>query len=219
MRRNGILLSTIAAVAGLIAVMFIAQPAEAHPAGDFYGPTKAGLWPNSHSEPYHIRAGFPSSTWLVRIQDGSDAWNAAGGASEPTLYYAGTTSNVGNFDTPCSSDYSGIYYRDLDYINSGYLGLTRTCNAFGQISNFQISIDTDRNWSVSSGPPASNEFDFQGVITHEMGHGTGWYGHFTLPADCPNTSADQTMCVATSPGDFTWRSLAGHDLHTFLAAY
>ena len=39
------------------------------------------------------------------------------------------------------------------------------------VSEMDIEFDSTRNWYFGTGSPASNQFDFESVATHELGHG------------------------------------------------
>lgn len=214
----------------VVSLLFFAPqaPAGAHNAADYYYQfgSSTGKWPNYSLEPWFVRTtGFPNSSYYYRISESDDAWNAVGGSSgpEPDFNYIGGTTVAGNFDQPCQSTYSGVYWRS---IGPGVLAQTKNCRdpTSGLTSMFQISVNSvGFTWYVGTGTPASNQWDLKSVVTHEMGHGTGFAGHFptTGPfAACP-ASARATMCAGdpVDRGTTYLRTLGVHDIHTFDAAY
>lgn len=86
-------------------------------------------------------------------------------------------------------------------------------------TRFQISIDSGREWYTGTETPASNQWDFLSLITHEFGHSRGFYGHFADYDVCPPTTAESTMCLEQFQGQTRRRTLSVHDIHTFNAAY
>jgi hypothetical protein len=82
-------------------------------------------------------------------------------------------------DKPCRATFNGVYWRNLDYLGPGVLGYTPHCeNARGQVIRFSMSIDSDARWYVGTGNAPKGRIDAWSVVTHEMGHATGRYGHF-----------------------------------------
>jgi hypothetical protein len=124
-------------------------------------------------------------------------------------------------DKPCRATFNGVYWRNLDYLGPGVLGYTPHCeNARGQVIRFSMSIDSDARWYVGTGNAPKGRIDAWSVVTHEMGHATGRYGHFKESEDvCPNNSHRQTMCPGIYPGTERQCTLGAHDIHTFRNAY
>jgi hypothetical protein len=121
----------------------------------------------------------------------------------------------------------------IDYENQGNNGTraeTLTCDldldANNRIDFFWIAIDTeesgyDLHWNVFS-TPASLDYDYSGLFTHEMIHGTGFMGHFSGASDACDTGVGvySDMCLGTNLGiqnagasnGTWWRSLTVHDI-------
>jgi hypothetical protein len=217
---------TVAAIGAVLGFMAIspAAPASAHTSSTYYYTSSPlGKWPGSHLEPYYVRNGFPSSAYVSRISESDDVWNAASGSSlvEPDFSYSGTTGLTGNFDSPCSISWSGVYYRSLAYLGSGTRAATKACkNTSGITQNFQlsVSITSETPWYTGTGIPSSTQWDLKSLVTHEFGHATAFWGHFTDV--CPVSDSRQTMCVGFDARGTTYlRTLGTHDIHTFTGAY
>lgn len=74
--------------------------------------------------------------------------------------------------------------------------------------------------------------DLQSIITHELGHATGFQKHYDGPGGAdsgyaptardvchPDSSARQTMCQTDTGGKTWWRTLGKYDLAIFREAY
>lgn len=86
----------------------------------------------------------------------------------------------------------------------------------------RIRIDF-RTWDNDGIPIASNAFDFRGVVTHELGHATGWGSgwkvHITGSSYCDTGGTwGETMCKWLDEGQSHWGDLDSHDKHTFADA-
>ena len=190
-----------ALVAGLILILPLAvsSAASAHPAADYYTGA-GGKWSSNRTITFYVRNGFPSpATWNPTINRGADQWNAKDTGPEPRFTNAGATSTTGNADTPCSATYNGIYWRDLDYLGTGVLGYTPHCeNSSGVVTRFSMSLDADAPWYVGTGATPNGRIDAWSVVTHEMGHATGWAGHFAESNDAGPTAPAATPCAPAS---------------------
>lgn len=206
---------------GFVLALMVGLPASANAHSTAFYTGGGGLWPTYSGVYYKVRQGFPTVAYYNRIEDGGNQWNAAGTSSgiEPDFYYNGSTTVTGNADAPCSATYNGIYWRDLDYLGSGVLGYTPHCeNSSGVVTRFSFSVDSDRTWYTGTGTATS--WDLWSLTTHEFGHATGWYGHFS-PGEsiCDNTASQATMCPEYFPNTVRMRTLDDHSKHTFVAAY
>ena len=209
-------------ISGMLVVLMALSPtvsASAHPASDYYySSSPLGKWPSTHTEPFLVRNTFPSSSYVSRISESDNAWNTAPGSSlaEVDFRYDGTTTSTGNFDSPCSISWSGVYWRSI----SGY-GATKACKNSSNVTvNFQISINSGKTWYAGTGTPSSSQMDLKSIATHEFGHATGMYGHFLDGPTCRLDSTRNTMCPGFEAQGTTYlRTLETDDKHTFTAAY
>jgi predicted Zn-dependent protease len=206
------LVAILVGVAAGIAFAAAAHVAWAHDAATFY--------PNTWSPPtvtYHFTPSVPTE-WQASVDFGADQWSNVNGSTFD--YVHGT--DVADFDpTVCNtSGVNGIHRGAIDGA-SGTLGVTRTCfsTSTHHFIAMQVLFDSAENFNVGSGNPSGSQPDLESVATHELGHATGFSGHFTEPALCAFNSSQQTMCSTHLSGSTWQRSLADHDQHTFAAAY
>lgn len=200
------------------ALLIPAGAASAHRSLNYYNPVLAmGYWPRDHTATLYVRStGFPNSGFADRTRDAAARWNSASSdGNDADYYYIGTTTATGNFDSPCSSQYTGVYWHDP---GTGYLAVTKMCkNSSGIAQKFGIAVDDDYPWY--SGTGTTSYYDFWSVITHELGHGTSFSGHFGAVDDCVEGVNKQTMCSTITEGTVDQRSLGVHDLHTYQDAW
>lgn len=152
-------------------------------------------------------------------------WNSVGGSNEVDFAFDGTTSGTGNFNDPCSPNKSISMLSMRSDLPSGTLARTNACNDedLGHTTKFHIGFNPDYSWYTGTGTPASGVYDFRSIATHEFGHATGFYGHFSDSSILciPGSDAEprHTMCRVGYPGGAYWRSTEEHEIHTFLGAY
>lgn len=139
------------------------------------------------------------------------------------------------FDTwVCGASYDFLVWGGIP---SGSLAQTQVCLPVN--STVKITMKTDVSWYTgSSTPNPAGTYDFQGFITHELGHAhQAWMfctsgsgepcqgGHYDTtwnPVECNTSTPAQlhTMCRSVSPtNSWRWRSLEAHDRDLVEAAY
>ncbi|GEM_PF-5833056 len=218
--KRGILLAIACFIASFAAT--VPTAAQAYTWQNFYT-GNGGKWPNYSNVYYLVRQGFPSSTYYNRVEDGATQWNNIGGSSgiEPDLLYNGSTTNAGDPNAPCSATYSGVYWRNLDFISTATLGYTPHCeNSSGVVTRFSMSIDNRSTWYVGNGTPGSSQDDLWSTTSHEMGHATGWMGHYNAGDSlCADNQYQATMCPIYFTGTVRWRTLDSTTVGLFQAAY
>lgn len=137
-------------------------------------------------------------------------WQDAGGTSSDN--YSNTVLNTFCANVPeIGNRSSSIQFESIH--NTDVLGRTIHCdrNNNGFIDYF-VTVINEQCYTVGCGPfadewhfdptatPGSGEYDLRGVATHELVHGTGWYGHLT--SDCTESpSLWNTMCNVNSQGN------------------
>lgn len=124
------------------------------------------------------------------------------------------------------------------HLASGAYGETRRCVYADPAGNrvmhgFRVYMGSQHSWSYQLDVfPETGQGDYLGVVTHELGHATGFAGHFDEPRDpfnpdfaypelCDGSLQHHTMCSGGS-GNAGWhrlRTLEAHDVDTFTAAY
>lgn len=175
--------------------------------------------------------------WRLRIIDAATTWNKLGQVMR--FNYAGDVPinpayrEAEDLDCPTigpgtASDRSAIQVDQLDYLGSGVFGVTYYCVSPGtsKIYVFHIAMDTDSPWYTGTGSVPSDKHDFQGSVTHELGHAAGWGpGHYrgddSSTTICGQTNLDlHTMCGNSNyAGQVRRRTLEEHDMHTYRNAY
>ncbi len=156
-----------------------------------------------------------------RVREGFDEWEASDPANfgwdeEPQNRNLQFTKN-----TECAindPDDLWVIARTWDG-PGGTVATVRRCPTDNPLNHLVLVLDTNEAWwtSSSSNVP-SDQLDLLSVTTHEGGHATAWWGHFGSSM-CNGTIFDETMCPVIEFGDAHWRTLRGHDVHTWQAAY
>lgn len=199
-------------------------PAEAHTVGVYY--PSGYRWRTRLTVPwYFTQSSSGRDSFRARVRDGANAWNAR---NQPMTFAFDSTQHGYRDPRTC-----GLYYQD-NHVDFRSLALwneqqaaavTWPCRRVGvleELYTFNVVFDSgDIWWSQTGGAPA-NALDVWSFATHEMGHGSGWFGpHLSDSSACPGSDqvTQHTMCRAINPGTETWRTLATHDWHTFEAAY
>lgn len=200
-------------VVALVALAAPQLPAGAHAAADYYN----SKWQRDRSVEWRFTAGVPDTAFRDRVRDGAGRWNSLG----PSMHFDKLSGDYANFDPyvcPGSYQKDGVHRR---YLSGDTLAVTLTCRFSGtsELYSFQIVFDEGRSWYNGTGTPGSNEFDTEGVATHEFGHATGWSGHFGDSWDVCQPPDKHTMCPTIAPGTIGARALEEHDKHTFVNAY
>lgn len=201
----------MALLAGMLLIA-LPQVASSHAAGQFY-PAKWSIT-GIH---YHFSLGFPTDPALRdRIHDGAKEWNAL----PPSLNFIREPNDVAaDAFTNCPSDANTIRFPFIDG-QGGTYAETIHCIA-GSVTRFKTRFDSGENWYKGTGDPPANETDVWSIAAHELGHATGWAGHFAeSDSICPDGGQRHTMCPGfIYMGKKFLRSLEDHDRHTFDNAY
>ncbi len=203
----------LAVVVGVL--MLTSTLADAHTAGTYY----KKKWVRDKSVTYSFTSSVPTGAWRDRTNNGAAQWNALGRSM--TFTPSGTT--VGNFNPyQCPSSYqtNAIHRRSIDGAG-GSLAQTISCVYSGtaEMYSFQTVFDSSENWNTGTALPARNQPDLWSIASHELGHATGFGGHFSGSTYCSNNDAQQTLCQVHWMGTSRQRTLGEHDKHTFSGAY
>lgn len=179
----------------------------------YYSSSNLGKWPSAMDVSWYIRSGWPNSTtYYDRVKEAAWTWTSASSDNNDVDFvHAGTTATGGNA-YGCAS-YSAIYYAPISDLD--VRGNTTSCRGSnpGSPQRISIAINSNLTWYSGLGPTAF--LDLRSTATHEFGHATSFFGHFTDTTACPSTiSNEATMCPFSGPGETHKRSLEPHDIHT-----
>jgi hypothetical protein len=218
----------LAVVAPTMLLLMVAESAMAHAASDYYSLHE---WKASHHTGLNVTwrfgPGFPTDAKRDRVKESFAKWNNLG----QQMKFEQLAEADYSYDLPCADTqgYNGVLWRDLA---QGVAAEARKCDHDGgdyaapyPIHNFWIAFNNDGSINWHGGADASaignNELDLEGVATHEIGHATGWHGHFyeVTEPNCQNPDTQPTMCPGYAFGggfSSTYaRTLEDHDKHTF----
>ncbi len=132
---------------------------------------------NSGGYTWQMNSAFASNTPAVEAFTRSlDLWKCASGIN----WKIGSNTTVDTVGV-AADGINIVMFDDTDQLPSGVLGrnTSRFSGCFNSgntdidwiISELDINFDSQRNWNFDPGAPASNEFDFESVASHELGHG------------------------------------------------
>jgi hypothetical protein len=175
---------------------------------------------------------WPSS-FNNRTDDAMAKWTSLTGSG--LSQQRNGTAPTGNWS--CGAAFDMLRYA---FLSGPALGATLLCTPVN--STVRITMDTAANWYTgSSTPDPSNQPDFQGLITHELGHAHQAWAVCTNDPDatdpCPGNHYDtthngaicdqsgmpaqySTMCTSVSTtNSWRWRSLETHDQDLVESAY
>jgi hypothetical protein len=200
--------------------------ADAHWEGQYYHSQWSGASPNVG---WKFAPSFPSGGAKAnRVKDAADTWDAASGHFG--FNYNGVASGTYDRTHPCQGNYNGIF----EPTSGVQYGETFWCENSHVISAFSLSMQegTDNFWDTGDGNTGTNKYS--AVITHEMGHATG-FGTLYLETGDPddmhfpfaNTSSGicwddadfHTMCNGLIPAPAKTATLEEHDIHTLQNRY
>lgn len=198
----------------------------------------------------HSISDYPSNGWQYTILNrvfytAPNNWNSSfnrgtdAGMARWTGLAGSNLSQQRNGTAPSNSWACGTAYDFItrESIPSGALASTTVCMPVN--STVRIRISTGVSWHTgSSTPNPSGTYDFEGFVTHELGHAhQAWMfctsgsgepcpgGHYDTTHNFPlcdtSTPAQlHTMCRSVSSANsWRWRSLEAHDRDLVEAAY
>lgn len=208
------------------ACLGIVSSAEGHRVADFY-PLR---YPAERDRaPFYFDPGFPRGRFRDRVVRASRQWNRLNGRFSFRAHRTSRGDGIQRIPTRCTRDRindnfdSIIYWRGMDG-RGGTLARAGVCTEVGGSAQwFYMAFDRRERWYVGRGTPPDNATDAQSVATHELGHATGFSGHFDddrpNQAICPESNRQHTMCRSNITGTTWQRGLEPHDRHTFENAY
>ncbi len=216
----------ISAVVSVLCVLLLAQAAGGH-TEDFYDGNE---WADLSVEYYRASDGASwNNTWVNNLNDADATWGDIS-SSDGFLF---VQQSVLRDQTSCINllnEDSTVKRYDFGDGTGGLLGFTDVCHLGSSDEKFEMQLDTATNWYHTTGNDGVNgTVSALGVLTHELGHATGFgisftgSAHFSSPCDWVNNpQTAQTMCP-DGGGDsdrlWRWTSLETHDLHEFQSAF
>ena len=171
------------------------------------------------------------ANWADRLRDARDAWPTSTGRPGLSVTSIGPAGACDSAGDPTYTAKINVFYGEVA-ANGGGEALGLTClypAAFEgegyRLRRADIVIDDDVAWSSSGAADiASDYWDLQSILTHELGHALGLVGHFDAgdSSTCGPFNLDtHTMCPGNSAavGTVRLRTPEPHDLHTQANAY
>ncbi len=222
---------------GLAVVTCLAMisSAEGHRAGSVY-PIKYP--PPRDRASFYFDQGFPRGRFRDRVVRASRQWNKLDGRFSFRAHRSSIDDARKRVPRKCTRERinenfdSVIYWRVMDgrsrevdgKVRNPTLARAGLCTEVGGSAQwFYMAFDRQERWYAGRGNPPSNTADAQSVATHELGHATGFRGHYDddvpKPALCPVNNRQETMCMTYYAGSAWQRGLEPHDRHTFERAY
>jgi hypothetical protein len=189
-------------------------------------------WRGNHHPPgldvhWRFNSDFPTGAKRDRMVEAFEKWNDQG----QNLQFVKFPEDPTHYSFLCSDyqEYNGVFFENVPNQPHG-AGWGRACSHEGpdpeSIHNVFIVMDPDNSWysGTQKSEIGVGQLDFKGIATHEVGHITGFFGHFGGSYCDGSPSTSQTMCTGAGfgvvgPGTYEARTLEEHDKHTFDAAY
>jgi hypothetical protein len=171
------------------------------------------------------------ASWTDRLRDARDAWPTSTGRPGLSVTSIGPASACSSGDDPTYTGKINVFYGDVQANGgpSGAIGLTCLYPAAFSGDGYRmrradVIVDDDPSspWTSSGASDIpSGTLDLQSLLTHELGHALGLWGHFAPgEAICNPDSLDyHTMCQGLTPGTVRRRTPEAHDLHVQTDAY
>jgi hypothetical protein len=235
---------SLVAAAAVAVAMLVPSGAGAHTMGFYKWWYPTGL----DDVPVYFDSGFPTGRYRDRVADGARQWNDVGRRMyylvhrTPSIDSSADQPDLQHYQTTCPTPQRDgrrvgmMHWAAIDG-QGGILGITGWCWKKGdvggkEIHSFRIHLDRAESWYSGSGDSSvrdrttgriENRMDLWSVVTHELGHATGWLGHWKESGSYCSLSgpaADfRTMCPVYAPGLERQRTLSGADKHVFRSAY
>ena len=176
----------------------------------------------------HFNKSVPGGRTRSRIIDGAKVWNRLGRLHVFVPHRKAISNHEACPDR--DGDVIGVvkWTRiDGDPEENDVLATNTNCKFAsgpdkGKLSGFtQVYDSAQGSWYRGTGNAKPSRTDIWSVASHEMGHATGWRGHFKEEDEalCPSDPSRHTMCENTLRGTEMQRTPARHDKHTFKRVY
>lgn len=187
-------------------------------------------YPADTTVPFFYHSSVPSGA-KPRITEGSQQWTnvRTRHAFRPDVAQLDDTGRDCN--TEAINARTGIvYWEGIDGSSpsgGSTVGTVSRCRSgSGSLLAFRMTFDSAEPWymGTSTTVPAGQP-DLASVAAHEMGHATGFKGHFDDAGSVPEcarlapTYMTHVMCKSIRQGVAQHRVLREHDTHTYKGAY
>lgn len=229
--------SAVFALAVFVCLAIISS-AEGHRSGSFY-PIKYP--PPRDRVSFYFDQAFPRGQFRDRVVRASRQWNKLDGRFSFRAHRSSIDDERKRVPSKCTRERinenfdSVIYWRVMDGrtrrvgggdLRNNLLARAGVCSEVGGLAQwFYMTFDRQERWYAGRGDPPGTTADAQSVATHELGHATGWSGHYddkdAKPTLCPDpaNNSQHTMCRDYQFGSAWQRGLEPHDRHTFERSY
>lgn len=212
----------IATLVAVLSVMAPIQAANANHGAEFFN--VPWLWnaSSNFSVPMYFTTTFPTGTYRTRFVDGLSQWNALNGFLRWT-----NPPDIGPFtvfngpDCPMPYQRNAFHWQGIDG-QYGTLAALWFCysSATGLMTNANVIVDMAEPWYLGTNhTPPAGQISPRAVSGHEMGHASGFAGHWDAAAGICTVGSGEpyhTMCPIYHPDQ---RTPATHDRTAFLARY
>lgn len=205
-------------------LVFGMNPGQSHSAENYYPDT----WPNPPIE-WKFAPTFPNGPKRARVQDAAEHWNAVTGVGF-SFSFQGEGNQAFDPDTGCNRPYNGVF----EQVYEPYGGTYPCFKQNGNLDSMTLIMEEGSDSFWKTGPDDTGTHVYESVVTHEMGHFTGfgagyrWPGgsdllHFVPSSQpsgiCWDDSTRHTMCGGLEPVDGRNITLEEHDIETFQNGY
>lgn len=171
------------------------------------------------------------ASWTDRLRDARDAWPTSTGRPGLSVTSIGPASACSSASDPTFTGKINVFYGDVQANGGSALAVGVTCQYPGAFSGegyrmrrADVVIDNAPPfpWTSSGASDIpSGTLDLQSVLTHELGHALGLWGHFDdEEVMCNGSRLDYaTMCRTVYADQVRQRTPEVHDIDTQADAY
>ena len=188
----------------------------------------AGRWPYTVVS-YAYTPSARSAFTVARVTDAVNQWNTVSGSNFRFQLSVDLSNNYDPAAGCPAFTRNGLHWRYIDGdpgTGTNTLGKTYGCiinSPTGPIrQNFEVVLDSGNTWYWGTGDAVSPQVDAWSVLTHELGHATGWDVHFDdagAQSICADTTAQNTMCKTYFRDTERMRTPESHDRSVISTAY
>lgn len=214
-----------------VAVASMAVPqALAHTTTTYY----PAYWQVDLRPDLRFTTSWPTGAHRDRVNDAVAQWNGRG---QPMAFDRGTDRSNVNINVCPTANEIPMTWTDIPDSEGAlayFMGCSYTSNP-SRLASGNVVFDSSRKWYTGTGDAGDGflnlfsslggEYDLWSVLTHELGHATGFAGPFeeghfdSNESICDDNDAQHTMCPGLKAGTERKRSTEPHEEHTFDARY